>query len=503
MHANDQGKGDSLSAETEQLRRSMLDGSRWTAIGQGATQAVRFLAVLFLARLLGAAEFGIMGMALVAIGFVDLFRGLGTGPAIIRAESVSGRFLSSVFVFNLVVGMAISGLVFAGAPLVAGLYRQPVLTDIIRVLSLTVFVSSLAVVKQSLFLRELRFGQLALIDFLSAALQGVLAILLAYGGAGVWALVYSYVIGIVISTVLLLICGPKSPIFGFSWSEVKKIVGFSASITGSQLFGYLITQVDRLVIGVFLGEVALGLYGMAKRILETGLNVVTVQVNKVALPVFSKLQRDNQQFAILFRRMCGTIAVLTLPGVVGLALCADLFAEVILGPKWDQLPNLMVILAIPTLVQCLAFTVAVVYVAKNKAHWLLAWQMAAGILTLLAYFAGLPWGVQGVAWAYALVIVLLVYPAFAIPLRLIDLSVLLLFRSLLPYFGITLIMGVLAWTVRESLAYVGASEVVTLVGTVLAGVLSYVGTVLWFRPVALADVRAMLLGGKLASAPQR
>lgn len=486
-----------LSGIGEQTRSRIISGTRWATLGQGGAQVVRFLVSIVLARLLVPADFGLMSMALLFVGLIELFKDLGTVSALIQAPELSPVLLNSVFFLNVLIGLLGFAGIFLGAPLAALFFAQPSLTPILRVLAGSVIVSSLGLVMRALLQRELQFGRLAAIDLIASVAYGLVAVGLALTGSGVWSLVIGSLVSSIVPTVLLWFSSSWRPRAQVRLGQLRQILHFSAHMTGSAMFGYLIFQTDKLLIGRFLGESALGLYSMAQRLLEVPLNFITQPILRVLFPAFSGIQKDNAQIGLLYTRACGSIAFLTLPLLATLALLSEPFVAHVLGDKWRLTIPLITVLAVPTAIQCVAMTVGALYMAKGKAKWLFYWQVVAGSLTVIGMLAGLKFGLTGFALAYASVIVLLTYPAFAIPLRLIGSPAGMFFKSLLPYVAATLLLMFTCLAVRFLLGLAGLNPLLIHLLSGGAGLSAYGLAMVWLKPPALVDLREFLLPKRL------
>lgn len=486
-----------LSGIGEATRGRILSGTRWATLGQGGAQLLRFLVSIVLARLLAPADFGLMSMALLFVGLIELFKDLGTVSSLIQAPELSPVLLNSVFFLNVLIGLIGFAAIFIGAPLAAIFFAQPSLTPILRVLAGSLIVSSLGLVMRALLTRNLQFGRLAAIELIASVAYGLVAVSLALTGSGVWSLVIGSLVSSIVPTVLFWFSSPWRPGAQVRLGQLRQILHFSAHMTGSAIFGYLIFQTDKLLIGRFMGDSALGLYSFARRLLEVPINFITQPISNVLFPAFSGIQNDNAQIALLYSRACGSIAFLTLPLLAFLALFSEPFVSLVLGDKWRPAIPLITILAVPTAIQCIAMTVGAIYLAKGKANWSFYWQVTAGSLTVIGMLAGLKFGLAGLSAAYASVIVLLTYPGFAIPLRLIGLPVGMFFKSLLPYLFATLLLMGVCLGVRFLLGLAGLNPLLIHLVSGGAGLSVYVIAMVWIKPPALVDLREFLLPKRL------
>jgi PST family polysaccharide transporter len=487
-----------LAARAARLEHRIMAGARWTTLAQALTQLFRFLLAMFLARLLAPAEFGLMTIALVTVGLVDLVKDFGTTAALVRAADVSQRLLNAIFYFNVLLGAVAVIVLSTLAEPIAAAYSEPDLVSIVQVLAGTILISSLTLPQRGLIVRELRFGRLAAIDLAATGVYGLVALLLALSGLGVWSLVLGTVASTLASTVLLWQLSSFRPGLAVDLPGLRGLAGFSLNMTGTQVFSYLLTQADRLLIGAVLGQTAVGLYAVAHQMTDAALAFITTPVTKVLFPAFASIEHDDQLIASLYTRACATIACLAFPILIGFALVAEPLIAVALGDKWGGLVPIILVLTTPKLVQSLAMTLSAIYQAKGRADWLFRWQVFAGATTVGSFGIGMFWGLQGVAWAYAAATLLLTYPAFALPFRLIHLPVTTFARSLLPYVAGSLVMAVAVLLAQAALDAAAVAPWLLLLGSVAVGVVVYAAIMLRFRPQALEGLSSFLLVRRLS-----
>lgn len=471
---------------------SIFSGTRWAAASQAGKQAIQFLVSVVLARLLAPEDFGLMAMALVVINFVDIFRDLGTTASIIQHKEMSSELLSSLFFLNLFFGLLMGGGIALGAPVVAWLCGNADLAPILRVLGLTLVISSFGLVKKALLQRNMAFDSLARVELLTAVINGGVAVVLAWLGWRVWALVAGTLVSSIASTFLLWMSVSWRMHWRFHWANVKTIFQFSLNLTGSQIFNYFVFNADQIIIGRFLGAAALGLYALAQRLLMTPVLFITQVLTKVLFPAFSRIQDDDAQIRQRYLRACGGIAMVSFPLMAVMCILARPLILAVFSAKWSGAIPVIVILAPIGLFQSIATTVGVIYLVKGRTDWLLWWQILSGGLITASFFGGLPWGVVGVAAGYAISLFALAYPAFAIPFRLIGLKFVDLLSTLRPYANATLLMAVQVFICRLALEHFGYGINTVLIAGIVTGAVAYAAIIFLMRPVALADFRKLL-----------
>jgi O-antigen/teichoic acid export membrane protein len=403
------------------LKNKAASGIKWSSVSQIGRQIMQFVTAAILARLLSPSDFGLVGMATIVIGFVDLFKDLGTSAAVIQRKNISDELLYSIFWINLAFGLLGMIVLLMLSPVVASFYHEPRVTSILRILSLNFFISSISILQKAILERNLAFNILAKVE-ISAVLSGsVVGIGAAILGFGVWSLIYQTLAVVVVTTVLLWAATRWKPKMIFAWNEVKEVSSYSLNLTGFTVLNYFSRNGDYLLIGKFLGTQELGYYTLAYRLMLYPLQNISAVIGRVMFPVLSQIQDDNEKLRIVYLKVTSTIALITFPMMFALGPVAESFVLTLFGSQWKPVILLLMILAPVGMVQAIGTTVGAIYQAKGRTDWVLRWGIVSSILVMSSFVIGLQWGIVGVASAYAIATFILAYPSFAIPFRLIDL----------------------------------------------------------------------------------
>ncbi len=430
-------------------------------------------------------------MAMVFFGLVAIMGDLGTAAAVIQRKELDQRFLSTVFWFNVMLGIASTAALALLAPLIGRVYGQPALVPLLRVLSLAFVMSSLTVLQQALLERRLALRQLALVELSSVVLASIVAVALALGGAGVWSMVFQTLVYAGMLSALLWIVGRWRPSLVLSWSDTKGTVGFSLNLSGFNIVNYFVRNSDNFLVGKYLGAHDLGLYSLAYRILLFPVQNVSWVISRVMFPVYSRIHEDPERLRNMYLRSVSAIALVTFPLMMGAMVLSEPFSMAVFGPKWSGLAVLITVLAPVGLVQSVASTVGAIYMAKGRTDWLFRWGVLSAAVTISGFVIGLQWGVVGVAASYAVASLALLYPSFAIPFRLIDLAFRDLLRALRGVAAASLIMAASLVAVQLLLPG-GLSPAAVLLVTVPLGAAIYLGAVLLLdRGTVLSVIRAL------------
>jgi PST family polysaccharide transporter len=319
---------------------------------------------------------------------------------------------------------------------------------------------------------------------------------LAFAGYGVWALVAGSIAGTVTNTVLYHALCLWHPKLLFRWSDVRSVFAFGAHVTGFNFFNYFARNSDSAIIGAFLGAKPLGFYSLAYGIMLRPLDAVTNVLGAVLFPAFSRMQHDDARLKAAYLRACGAIAFVTFPMMLGLMAVAHPFVEVVLGAKWLPAVPLIVILAPLGAIQSIGQTANQLLLAKGRSDWYFRWGAVASVVYVCCFFAGLPWGVTGVAVSFLIassalmVFGLWIASRFVAGLTLRDVG-----AELWPYARHSAIMAVLVAGCRAGMEMLSVAPTVVLMVSVALGIATYTALAFAVKPSALHDLLALLPGG--------
>ena len=232
-----------------------------------------------------------MSMAMVVIVSLIHSRSSGTVATIIQRKTLTLSLLSSIFYFNILLGLLTGIVIFFCAPIFSFIYQEPRIIHLLQLMSAYFIITSTSLVMRGLIQRDMRFDRLAFIEITTNLLGGGISVWMALNGYGVYSLVYGLLISSTINTLLLWFSVSWKPQLIFHWSELVTIFHFSLHLTGSQIIHYIMFNMDRIIIGRFLGATSLGYYDLAQRIFMIPIRNVTYALRRVLFPGFSKIQR--------------------------------------------------------------------------------------------------------------------------------------------------------------------------------------------------------------------
>src|SRR6185295_14147038 len=213
------------------LKASATSGVKWSSLSLFGRRGVSFLTSVALARLLTPSDFGLIAMSSVIIGFIEVFRDMGTATAVIQRKHASQALLSSVFWLNLLFGCLAMVCILFISTVVGKLYRNDHVVPILKVLSISFPLSGLGILQQALMVRRLEFETLAKLEFFTAVVASIIGVACAMHGMGAWSLVSQMITGTMLTTALLWRYAGWRPDFAFNWNEAKSVMHFSLNLT--------------------------------------------------------------------------------------------------------------------------------------------------------------------------------------------------------------------------------------------------------------------------------
>ncbi|MBK8985268.1 MAG: MOP flippase family protein [Chloroflexi bacterium] len=483
----------SLLTGDSSLRQQAVRGIGWTAVAQFGRQLIQFIILALLGRLLSTEEFGLLGMTAVFVGFANLFGEMGFTAALIQRQELTPRHLSSVFWLNLAGGVIMALLMAFGAPLISQLYQEPRLTPITLLIAVTFPINALGLVHRAILTRQMRFRALGLSELLAVLASGLLALGLALNQFGVWSLVWQALALAIFTTLFLWGMTRWWPTGGFSRSAIRELWGYSSNLLGYQAFNYWARNGDNFLIGRFLGADALGLYTRAYTTMLLPVNQVVGILGRVLFPTLAKVQDDHQRVKRIYLQTLAAIALISFPMMLGLIIIANNFVLVVFGPQWLPMVRTLQILSLVGLLQSVGSTVGWLYQAQGRTDWMFKWGIAAGTLSLISFVVGTYLGsIETVALCYAILALPLSYWGFAIPGRLIQLSMTEVLLALAPIFGLSCVMAGITAVTTYFLPPTWPAWFQLAVQTAVGGT-TYLGLILLLKPAAYRHLCHVIL----------
>ena len=338
-------------------------------------------------------------------------------------------------------------------------------------LSLAFVINSCSATHRALLSKEMNFRSLELRTLAGTVVGGGVGIVVAAKGGGAWALIAQELGLGLTSTLVLWVLSEWRPHFAFSMASLREMMGFGANTVGSRVLDNVSATADNILIGRFLGAGPLGLYAITYKTVLTPLGRVALPIQEVLFPALARLQSEPERLRQAWLRATKFAVASAAPMLVGLALVAPDFTDVVLGHKWHRAAPVMQILAVVGLVQAMQATGWSALAARNRTRTQLYFSIASTSSTVTAFAIGLHWGLHGVAVCYAIVSVALMVVYTRITTAIIGVSVWAYLATLRGIAAAAVAMVVVVLGVREAL--IDEPQTLRLVTCVLVGAVTF------------------------------
>lgn len=465
------------------LKRQAARGIFWSAARNWGYQITGLVVFAVLSRLLTPEAFGLVALATVFIEFTKLITEQGMADALIQRKDLEPEHLDTAFWVSLGIGSILTIVMASTSTFVAGLVNEPDIAPVLAWLSLRLAISGLSNVQMAILARELRFASLTVRTLSSAVVGGVVGIVAAFSGFGVWSLVAQALSMELAGVVALWTASDWRPRLRFSVARFKELVTFGANVVGFRVLRFTNRRIDNLMVGSVLGTTALGFYVVGYRLLNLIINMTTSVIGSVAFPVFSKIQNDVPRVRNAYYRSVRLTSIASFPAFLGVVAVAPEVTRLLFGNQWDASIPVMRVLAFAGLLQSIIFVDSTVIKSLGKPSWRVGIMGGTAVALVIAFSLAVRSGIVAVAVAMV-VVTYAAAPAWLYATnRLIDIGPRRYLAQVWPPLLSSLVMTAVVFITKAAIGDLTLLWQVVIM--VAAGVAAYVGA-LWLvaKPVA-------------------
>lgn len=328
----------------QKLKNKAVKGVVWSATDNVLKYVVNFIITIILARLLSPEDYGLIGLISIFSAICTALIEGGFSSALIRKKDATEDDFNTVFLVNLLMSVLLYGVLFLCAPLIANFFNRQELVALTRVSTLSLIIGALAMTQYVRLTKRLDFKSQTKITFLASICGGVIGIIMAYAGFGVWAIVGQYLGLHIVKTIALWFVNKWIPKFKFSVTSFKELFGFGWKLMVSTLIDTGWKEIYQVVIGKCYTPATLGYFTRAKSFGELFSTNLTGVVSRVSYPTLSQIQDDKVRLKSAYKQVIKTTMFVTFILMLGLAAIAKPLILVLIGEKWlPSVPMLQII----------------------------------------------------------------------------------------------------------------------------------------------------------------
>lgn len=306
----------------------------WKVLELGGTQGIQAVVSIILARILSPDEVGTIGLITIFITIANTLVQSGFATSLIQKKDVYDDDYSSVFWVTMAIAGVLYVIFYFGAPLVAGFYEIPVLTNLLRVTGIILFPGALVSIQTSYVSRNMQFRKLFIGSLVAVIVSGAIAIVMASKGYGVWAMSAQQVIYWFVLMIMMLFLISWKPKFVLVINRVKEFFSFGWKILVAGLLDTIWTNIYGLVIGKKFSAKELGGYNRSEQFPKLIATTLGTAVQSVMLPAYSKVQDEKDRLRDMLRATINYSSFVLLPMMAGMFAIAEPLVSVLLTDKW-------------------------------------------------------------------------------------------------------------------------------------------------------------------------
>lgn len=449
----------------------------WIVWSKGGVQVISLISTLAVARLLAPSDYGLIALATAWVFPMSLVAEMGLGAAVLQYRDLTDQEMNLCFWTVAGIGLLLYAFLCLLAPPIGEWFNTPQVVPVLRVAGLALPCIALRAIPDGLLRKNLTLDKIAQAELIASMMVIPTTLVLAILGGGVWALVVGVVMLPFIQTIATFVFCPWKPTFKCGSTRMRHIFNYSFSTLGAKVCWATYRQADLFVLGKVSGDVALGVYSLAKQLATLPSEKISTVVNQIAWPVMAHLQDDREQMGASLIRGIRLVACLTFPICTGLLLTSEELVAVLLTDKWNQAVLALRVLCAYGAIRSLDIMLPAVLMARFRARFMFLYSGTLLLVMPVAFWVGAQIsGAVGVASVWVLV-----YPGIMMmmaheALKEVSVTWRHLWRSVWPVFAATLAMAVVILVLKHGLSeWPVAFGVAKLSMTVLAGCLVYSG----------------------------
>ncbi len=390
-------------------QKTVLSNMLWRFAERCGAQGVSFIVSVILARILLPEEYGVVSIITIFTTILNLFLDSGFKNALIQKRDADVIDYSTVFYFNILMGVILYIFMFWASPFIAHFYEMEAMTPYIRILSLTLILGGFNGVQTAIVAKRMEFKRFFYSSLTGTLVSAVIGIAMAYSGMGVWALIAQRLINQLVDTVILWFTVKWRPLFVFSIKRLKPMFRYGSKLLGASLLNSLTTNLSGLLIGKAYSPDLLAYYDKGRRIPNLVVENLQSAVQSVLFPVLAQQQEDKKQVKRILRISFMTAAYCIFPCMVGIGVCAESIICILYTETWiSMVPYLQL--------WCFIFAFYLMHTAQlqviqalGRSDVILKIEIIKQVISIAVILLTIPLGVLPMLGAMCVVTVLCLY----------------------------------------------------------------------------------------------
>ena len=462
--------GESIVMSERVTKKTVISSLIWKFLERGGVQGVQFVLSIILARLVTPDDYGVIALILVFTQIANVFVQSGFNTALIQKKDSDETDFSSIFYFSLLVAVICYGILFFAAPYIAQFYNQAILSPVVRLISCTLFFGAVNSVQSAYVSKHMQFKRFFYSSVGAVVGSGIVGVVLAYRGFGVWALVWQQLVRDILICLILWFTVKWRPKWLFSLQRVKNLFGFGWKLLCSALLDTVFRNVYSLVIGRIYTSSQLGLYNRGQQFPQVIATNLDGSIQSVMLPTLSAHNDNVAEVKRLARRSISSSTYLLMPCMFGLAAIAPPLVKLLLTEKWlGCVPFLQL--------ACISYALYPIHTANltainalGRSDIFLKLEIVKKTVTIVNLLITVPMGIYAMAVGQVICGFISTFINSYPNKKLMGYSYLEQWKDIFPSFALAILMGTLVFPLQ----YLPLATWICLIIQIIAGVAIYI-----------------------------
>lgn len=434
------------------LKKKTTQSLFWSFIDKFGQQILNFVSLLVLMNIVAPNAYGLIGSLAVFTAFSTIVIDSGFGRALLNRKETSAEDYSSIFYFNVGLGVFLYLLLFFLSPLIAGLFKAPELIPVSRAMFLALIFNAFGLIPQVVLTKNADFKRLTKVNMLALFIADIVAIVMAFGGYGVWALVVQMVLYTFLRTIFLWLYSSWRPIMVFSLIRLRSFFGLSYKLLLSSVISTTVNNIYPSLIAVFYPMNQVAFFNQAKKYQEIPFLTLTNTFRSVAMLILSEINDQTERLKRVVRKLIKSIAFLSFPIGIIMILIAEPTFLLLFKEKWLASVPYFQVLTLAGMLLPFTFIFNELFIAKERSAFFLGLEGVKGILLILLIVLFFPKGIMGLAvsWVVYMIVTLILSMIFSG--KVIGYSLFEFVKDIFPYLLGAVVSSTISYFITRNIA---------------------------------------------------
>ena len=423
-----------------ELKTKTVSSLVWSFLDKFGQQIIYLVSSLVLMNIVAPSEYGLIGALSVFIAFSGILIDSGFGRALINRKNVTEKEYSSVFFFNVGLGVLLYLMLFFLSPFLAKIFHDQRIEPVSRVLFLSFVFNSLALVQQTLLTKKADFRTITRINLPVLFIAAIVAIWMAVKGYGVWSLVAQTVIYAFLRSLFFWIQSKWRPVVYFSFRTMRSFAGLSNQLLVASIIGAVFNNIYPSIIAFFFPNSMkqVGFYSQANKIQDIPFSTLSNTFRSVSMLILSEINEQTERLKRVVSKIMKAISFLAFPIGLYMILAAKPAFGLIFSHKWDGAVPYFQLLTLAGMASSFSFILNELFIARERADFFLGIEIVRRVILILLILGLFRFGIMGLAASWVIYTYITVIISLILSKKLIGYSIFDFLKDSLPYLMIAL-----------------------------------------------------------------